>query len=106
MRYVMLTGLGLLATIVASGTPVRAQTTAQPSIDLKIEQKRQRTIVAPPADAGASASEADRAADKLDEQRRAEELRKKAVEPSAAPQLDESVVEGIRGKQLQELPKR
>ena len=78
-----------------------AQTPERPSTDLKIEQKQRRTIVKSPVDAGAAAGEADTAAGKLDAQHRADQLRKKAMEPTVAPPLDENVVEGSRGRQLQ-----
>jgi hypothetical protein len=100
------TALLTLLAMIAASMPVLAQAPGQPSTDVKIEQKQRRTIVKPPVDAGAGVTDADTAAGKLDEQHRAEQLRKKAMEPAVAPPLDENVVEGSRGRQLQELPKR
>jgi hypothetical protein len=103
MRRTALIGLALLLVIPAFGVPASAQN-PDTSTDLKIELKRKRHVVPPPADTGAGASEAEAAAQRIEEQRRLEELRRKAM-PRPSPPLDESVVEGSRAKQLHELPK-
>ena len=101
MRRAMMTGLALASVLVAELCPaVSAQTPQGQSTDVQIETKQKRTIVKPPVDAGTAAGEADAAAQKLEEQRRAEELLRKAT-PSASPPLDESVIEGSKGRELQ-----
>ena len=104
MRRTALIGLALLLAIPVFGVPVAAQN-PDASTDLKIEMKRKRPVVPPPADTGAATSEAEAATRRIEEQRRVEELRRKAMQPPPPP-LDESVVEGSRSRQLQELPKR
>jgi hypothetical protein len=105
MRRVTVIGLTALVLISAPIVPVSAQKPDGASSGVQLELKRQRTVVPPPVDAGAAAREAEEAARRLDEQRRADELIRKAT-PRLTPPLDESVVEGSRAKQLQEQQKR
>lgn len=105
MRRALLIALPLVAMLWGLSQPVLAQAPDAKSTDLTIELKKKRTVVTPPADTGAGASEAEAAVRRMEELRRAEELQRKAM-PTTPPQRDESVVEGIQGKQLPELPKR
>ena len=101
MRRAVMTGLALASVLSATlCSPVWAQTPQGPSTDVRIDTKQKRTIVKPPMETGTAAGEAEAAAQKLEEQRRAEELLRKAG-PSASPPLDESVVEGSKGRELQ-----
>ena len=104
MRRVLPILLALVISLVPS-LPALAQAPNAGSTDLKLEMKKKRSVVVPPADTAAGASEADAAARRMDEQRRAEELQRKAT-PTPPPPLDETVVEGIQGKKLQEMPRR
>lgn len=105
MRRAIVTAVVLLAVLAASGPPVLAQKPEGPSTDMRIERKQQRPIVQPPANTGPGVGDAEATADKLDEQRRVEELRRKAMQPPPPP-LDESTVEGMKARQLQEQQKR
>ena len=101
MRLATLMGLACLIVVVGASAPVLAQSSDQPSTDLQLELKRKQFVVPPPADKDAAAHDADAAARRLEEERRVDELSKKAMQPPPPP-LDESVVEGIRSKKLQE----
>jgi hypothetical protein len=105
MRGRALAGLAVVAIVVGAGGVMLAQTRDTPSTDVQIEIKRQRTIVAPRPDPAPAATEADAEADRLQEQRRVDQLLRKTMEPPPPP-LDESVVEGSRSKRWHELPKR
>ena len=105
MRRVFSSALLLLAIVSGPSLPVMAQLPDTKGTDPSIELKKKRTVVKPPVETGAGASEADAAARRLDEQRRADELQRKAT-PTVPPPLDERVTEGIHGQQLPELPKR
>lgn len=105
MRRLLLTAVLLLAILSGFSLPVTAQGPDSRGTDLNVELKKKRTVVKPPVETDAGASEADAVARRLDEQRRAEELQRKAT-PTVPPPLDERVTEGIRGQQLPELPKR
>ena len=104
MIRLLLSALLLLAILSGLSLPAGAQGPDAKRSDLNLELKKKRTVVAPPVETGAGAREADAAARRIEEQRRAEELQRKAM-PAVPPPLDQSVTEGIRGKQLQELPK-
>ena len=104
MRRLLLTAVLLLAILSGFSLPVMAQGPDSKGTDLNVELKKKRTIAKPPVETN-GASEADAAARRHDEQRRAEELQRKAT-PTGPPPLDERVTEGIRGQQLPELPKR
>jgi hypothetical protein len=104
-RRALTIGVAVLAMVAASGLPAAAQSADPKATDLKLEMKKKRTVVVPPAETAPAAGDAEAAARRLDAQRRAQELQRKAG-PAPAPPLDETVVEGIHGKQLQEMPKR
>ena len=100
----MLIGLALLVLVPAAREPALAQGSGSQSTDLQLELKRKRSVVPRPSDTGQAVKDADAAARQLDEQRRADEMRTRAMRPPS-PSLDESVVEGRRSRQLQEGPK-
>jgi hypothetical protein len=104
MRRGTLVGMTVMVVVLGAGGVMLAQTGDTPSADVQIELKRQRTIVAPRPDSAPAATEAEAAAERLEEQRRVDRLLRKSTEPPAPP-LDERVVEGSRAKRLQELPR-
>ena len=67
--------------------------------------RRRALLVVVPLATERGAREAEAATRRTEELRRAEELQRKAT-PTPPPPLDESVVEGLRGKHLEEPPKR
>jgi hypothetical protein len=101
MRRTVLTALALVVVLAGFRTPALAQGTNAPSIDLQLEMQRKRTVVPPRPDVGPAAKEAEAAAERIQQQRQAEELGKKAMQ-APMPPLDESVVEGSRARQLQD----
>ena len=105
MRRTLMIAVALMTIVPGFCVPALAQSPDAKSTDLKIELKKKRSVVRPPADTGPATGEAEAAAQRMEEERRAGELQRKAM-PSPAPPLDESVVEGSRARQLRESPTR
>ena len=92
-----------LIAIVAFPLVAGAQNAASPGLqgDLRQEMKRKEFIVLPKPSTDTVTQDAERAADELAAKQRTDELMRPSTQPPRSrPELDQSVVNGIQGQQV------
>jgi hypothetical protein len=95
-------GIALLAVVLPGAAAAQG---GSPGQELQLERREKKAVVQPEPDAARAGADADAAARTIERERLMDDVQRRAGQPAASPQTDETLSGGIQSENLRKVLK-